>query len=67
VPYDGQQTGYLASDTESYADCMEKIFKLSQKESLNIRENARRSVTRFSETEFDEGFISVVESLFQLN
>ncbi|XP_045204363.2 GDP-Man:Man(3)GlcNAc(2)-PP-Dol alpha-1,2-mannosyltransferase-like isoform X2 [Mercenaria mercenaria] len=67
TPYDGQSTGYLASDKETYADSMENIFNLSQKQSLDIRENARKSVTRFSESEFEQGFNSVVEPLLKLN
>lgn len=60
-PYNGRPTGYLASDPDSYADCMSAIFKLSEKESVDIRENARKSAQRFSDDEFDQGFIAVIE------
>lgn len=67
TPYDGQPTGFLASDVQSYTEAMATIFSLSEKHSLNIRENARKSVTRFSESEFENGFISVVEALLKFN
>lgn len=62
VPYDSQPTGFLASDAESYAEAMQTIFNLEEKQCLDIQENARKSVTRFSEEEFELGFLSVVES-----
>lgn len=62
-PYDGHPTGFLASDIETYAAAMETIFSLPEKQNSDIRENARKSVTRFSESEFENGFISVVEPL----
>lgn len=66
VPYKGQTTGFLASDAQSYANAIETIFGLSDKQSLEIRESARKSVTRFSETEFEQGFLTVLNSLINL-
>ncbi|KAL3879469.1 hypothetical protein ACJMK2_031766 [Sinanodonta woodiana] len=59
--YNGNKTGYLANDVRSYADAMETIFKLSDEDKLKIRTNARQSVTRFSESEFEHGFLAVID------
>lgn len=62
--YNGQTTGYLASDSVSYADAMTMIFNLTEKQSQEVREAARQSVARFSEKEFETGFLSVMEPLW---
>ena len=66
VNYEGHKTGFLATDVDSYAAAMETIFKLSPDERLQIRNNARNSVTRFSEEEFEKGFLSATEGLLDI-
>ena len=63
--FNQQKTGYLADDIQSYAVAMETIFNLTNKERLVIKENARQSVDRFSDEEFETGFLSVTESILQ--
>ncbi|XP_035605490.1 GDP-Man:Man(3)GlcNAc(2)-PP-Dol alpha-1,2-mannosyltransferase-like isoform X1 [Oncorhynchus keta] len=63
VPYEGGQTGFLADSEDSYATAMETILALSPSARLEIRRNARRSVDRFSDQEFDASFLSSMESL----
>lgn len=65
VDYNGSKTGYLADSAQSYADAMDAIFKLSEEEQVDIKLNARESVTRFSEQQFESGFLSATEPLFQ--
>ncbi|XP_068121149.1 GDP-Man:Man(3)GlcNAc(2)-PP-Dol alpha-1,2-mannosyltransferase [Hyperolius riggenbachi] len=65
VPYEGQKTGFLADGEESYASAMEHILCLSEHERLQIRQNARRSVSRFSDQEFETNFLSATELLFK--
>ncbi|CAC5403342.1 ALG11 [Mytilus coruscus] len=65
--YNHQKTGYLAADEDSYAAAMETIFNLKDEERLVIRQNARLSVERFSEGEFERGFLMVCESLLVKN
>ncbi|GCC32739.1 GDP-Man:Man(3)GlcNAc(2)-PP-Dol alpha-1,2-mannosyltransferase [Chiloscyllium punctatum] len=64
VPHDGVQTGFLADSEESYADAMNTILSLSPEKRLEIRKNARQSVSRFSDQEFERSFISAVELFF---
>ncbi|KAG9333386.1 hypothetical protein JZ751_012695 [Albula glossodonta] len=49
VPHEGRPTGFLADDEDSYADAMERILALTPAERLEIRQNARASVARFSD------------------
>ncbi|XP_061170224.1 GDP-Man:Man(3)GlcNAc(2)-PP-Dol alpha-1,2-mannosyltransferase-like [Saccostrea echinata] len=63
VPVNGQPTGFLASDVDSYASYMSKIFKLSEQERTEIQHCARVSVQKFSDTEFENGFLDVYENL----
>lgn len=64
VPYQGQNTGFLASDEDTYADAMEKVFKMSVDERRKIREAAKASVVRFSDQEFETAFLAAVDCLF---
>ena len=64
VEWDGNPTGFLANDEKSYAAAMETIFALSPEEKSVICHNARQSVTRFSETAFENGFLQCTEPLF---
>ncbi|KAK3099430.1 hypothetical protein FSP39_004183 [Pinctada imbricata] len=63
VPVSSHKTGFLANDVESYAVAMETIFNLSNSERLEIRKHARESISRFSEKEFNDGFIYAFEPL----
>ncbi|KAM8749127.1 GDP-Man:Man(3)GlcNAc(2)-PP-Dol alpha-1,2-mannosyltransferase-like [Acanthopagrus schlegelii] len=63
VPYEGGQTGFLADSEDSYAAAMETILTLSPSARLEIRRNARRSVERFSDQEFEFCFLAATESL----
>uniref|UniRef100_UPI003AB01C99 GDP-Man:Man(3)GlcNAc(2)-PP-Dol alpha-1,2-mannosyltransferase-like isoform X2 n=1 Tax=Centroberyx gerrardi TaxID=166262 RepID=UPI003AB01C99 len=63
VPYEGGQTGFLADSEDGYAAAMETILDLSPAARLEIRRNARRSVTRFSDQEFDACFLAAMEPL----
>jgi len=64
VDHNGQRTGFLASDADSYAACLDTIFSSDADELMNIRSNARESVKRFSDARFSEKFLSVTEHLF---
>ncbi|CAH2224968.1 GDP-Man:Man(3) c(2)-PP-Dol alpha-1,2-mannosyltransferase [Pelobates cultripes] len=64
-PFEGQKTGFLADSEDSYASVMDQILSLSPEERLTIRQNARRSVTRFSDSEFETNFLSAAEHLFK--
>jgi len=63
VDHNGQRTGFLASDADSYAACLNSIFSLDADKLMNIRRNARESVKRFSDARFSETFLSVTEPL----
>ncbi|XP_068428476.1 GDP-Man:Man(3)GlcNAc(2)-PP-Dol alpha-1,2-mannosyltransferase-like [Clinocottus analis] len=65
VPYEGGQTGFLADSEDSYAAAMEAILALSPSARLEIRHNARRSVERFSDQEFEACFLAAMESLMR--
>merc|ERR1711998_806991 len=50
VPVNGERTGFLATDEDSYAAALEEIFALDDKGRLIIGANARQSVgERFSQ------------------
>ena len=63
VPFEGGQTGFLAEDELGYADAMERILSLPAAASLQIRRNARQSVARFSDQEFQACFLAAMEPL----
>lgn len=65
VPYEGHITGFLAENVDNYAETMAYILSLSPEKRLEIRENARRSVHRFSDQHFEETFLLSVEPLFK--
>ncbi|XP_044300106.1 GDP-Man:Man(3)GlcNAc(2)-PP-Dol alpha-1,2-mannosyltransferase isoform X1 [Varanus komodoensis] len=65
VPYEGNITGFLAENEDSYADAMAYIFSLSPMRRLEIRQNARQSVKRFADQEFEETFLLSAEQLFK--
>lgn len=63
VPYEGGQTGFLANDEDGYAEAMEQILALPAATRLQIRHNARQSVSRFSDQEFHACFLAAMEPL----
>uniref|UniRef100_A0A672H2E4 GDP-Man:Man(3)GlcNAc(2)-PP-Dol alpha-1,2-mannosyltransferase n=1 Tax=Salarias fasciatus TaxID=181472 RepID=A0A672H2E4_SALFA len=63
VPFEGGQTGFLADDEDGYADAIERILALPPAGRLNIRRNARQSVARFSDQEFEACFLAAMEPL----
>lgn len=63
VPFEGAQTGFLADDEYSYAEAMERILTLPSTSRLEIRRNARQSVSRFSDEEFEACFLAAMEAL----
>ncbi|XP_020783500.1 GDP-Man:Man(3)GlcNAc(2)-PP-Dol alpha-1,2-mannosyltransferase [Boleophthalmus pectinirostris] len=65
VPFAGGQTGFLADSVESYASCMETILSLSPDARLEIRRNARQSVERFSDQEFESSFLGAMETVMR--
>ncbi|XP_071951298.1 GDP-Man:Man(3)GlcNAc(2)-PP-Dol alpha-1,2-mannosyltransferase-like [Antedon mediterranea] len=65
VRYNGQPTGFLATDVDEYADAMATILLMKKADRLKIRENARESVKRFSEEVFEREFLIATELLFR--
>ena len=63
IPYNDNPTGFLARDAESYADAMDTILNMSEDMKMSVRENARESVSRFSEEEFEGQFLAVLDPL----
>ncbi|CAL1536616.1 unnamed protein product [Lymnaea stagnalis] len=65
IKHNDQPTGFLASDVDSFANAIQTIFNMSPSERLAIRENARNSLSRFSEAEFETAFDSLCSPLFK--
>ena len=63
--FEGEQTGFLADDVESYSRAINTIMNASLPERNRIAMNARRSVQRFSHEDFEEQFVSYHDFLFQ--
>ena len=58
---DEGQTGFLASDIDSYATTMRQIVEMKSDARQQIRERARESVDRFSVKTFEEHFMEPFE------
>ncbi|CAI9722378.1 Hypothetical predicted protein [Octopus vulgaris] len=67
VQHDENRTGFLASDVDSYSDAMRTIFDLSENEKMNIRRNARSHIEKFSDKQFSDQFMNVLEPLIKIN
>lgn len=65
VPYNEKPTGFLASDEESYSKAMMQIFNMDPQDRLELRQNARDSLNRFSEEQFELRFIDLCQPLFK--
>ncbi|XP_077568525.1 GDP-Man:Man(3)GlcNAc(2)-PP-Dol alpha-1,2-mannosyltransferase [Stigmatopora nigra] len=63
VPFEGGQTGFLADGEYSYAEAIEQILNLTPASRLQIRRNARQSVARFSDQEFEVSLLAAMEQL----
>lgn len=63
VPFEGGQTGFLADDEDGYAEAIQRILAMPPTSRLQIRRNARQSVARFSDQEFEACFLAAVEPL----
>lgn len=64
--YDNQQTGYLATDEESYAQAMKTILEASDEERDCIRTAAKTSVDRFSDEVFEVAFMEAIGGCIQI-
>jgi alpha-1,2-mannosyltransferase len=58
-----RQTGFLASDIDSYATRMEEILEMQSDERRQIRKRARDSVDRFSTLNFQRLFIEPLDKI----
>lgn len=56
VPREGRPTGLLASSAEAYADAIYKAFTMDASQVDEMRKNARKSATRFSDEQFNTNF-----------
>ncbi|KAJ1690210.1 hypothetical protein LUZ63_014365 [Rhynchospora breviuscula] len=61
---DGQQTGFLASTKEEYADAIIKVLMMSDTDRLKVASSARNRAQRFSEQRFDQDFKAAIRPLF---
>ena len=64
VDYEGERTGFLADDVASYSAALKTIFSLNENELMRIRTNARQSVKRFADSEFEQQFLDATSNLF---
>ncbi|CAF3251225.1 unnamed protein product [Rotaria socialis] len=60
---DEGQTGFLASDIDSYATAMRLILEMTIEERKKIRERARESVDRFSTMSFEKKFMEPLNKI----
>jgi alpha-1,2-mannosyltransferase len=65
VPFEGQATGFLATQPEEYADCMAKIL-LHPDETEKMQIAGRKSANRFSDEEFSTQIVDNFKKLPQL-
>jgi alpha-1,2-mannosyltransferase len=68
VPYNDNNTGYLASTSEEFATKLAKVFTLSEGEYKNMQISARENVIgKFSENVFKESILNLLDSVLQEN
>jgi alpha-1,2-mannosyltransferase len=60
---DEGQTGFLASDIDSYATIMQQILEMTADERHKIQEQARDSVKRFNKSNFERLFIELFDKI----
>lgn len=56
VPFEGRQTGFLASSCEEYAECMKEALSMERAPMIGMRQRARTSALRFSDEVFSASF-----------
>lgn len=61
---DKQQTGFLATNVDEYADAILKILRMPETERLKMAAAARRRAERFSEHKFYEDFKAAIRPVF---
>ncbi|CAN8006528.1 unnamed protein product [Ixodes hexagonus] len=61
--YNGRQTGFLASDADSYANVLKTLLTMPSAERLSIQMNGRLSSERFSDEVFNKLFLDVMEPM----
>lgn len=59
------RTGFLASTCEEYAQSILDVMKMTREQLAVIRNAARASVDRFTEKEFQMGFLRAIDPLFK--
>lgn len=59
----GSRTGFLASTYEEYAHTIMDIMRMTREQLAVIRNAARASVDRFTEYEFQKGFLRAIDPL----
>ncbi|CAD5110778.1 DgyrCDS144 [Dimorphilus gyrociliatus] len=64
TPLNGETTGFLADTIDEYAEYISNIIRMSPENLLKIRQNARKSVERFSNENFQKDWIKATEILF---
>ncbi len=60
---DEGQTGFLASDIDSYATIMQQILEMTADERHKIQEQARDSVKRFNKSNFERLFTELFDKI----
>ena len=63
IETDSNRNGFLAITEEEYADAILHIVDMTPEAREAVRERAKSSVERFSEREFDVGFLRATEVL----
>ena len=64
VEHEGEATGFLADDVDSYSSAMKTIFNSGLPDRNKMATNARKSVQKFSHDEFEHNFLYFTEILF---
>ncbi|EPS42305.1 hypothetical protein H072_3730 [Dactylellina haptotyla CBS 200.50] len=66
VEIDGERTGYHAETADQYAEGFKQALSLDPKETVAMRERARKSSMRFSEEIFADQWDGVMDSLLAI-
>lgn len=59
-------SGWLAATAEEYAQALEEVLVMEPSELLALTARARESVFRFSDTEFERGFVKCFAPVLNL-
>jgi len=65
VPWEGQETGRLASTEEEYASQLEALLDMPAADLLQLQRAARASTARFSDEQFTADFLDTVRPLLK--